>query len=213
MRKPKPTTNTFLLDVYESARAQGWESQQCAVLLREGKLNWKDDAAIKPVAFEFRLGHIAGYLGLDSREKALAVAKVPAKARTGSQQLAYRAAVSAWSHVKLMAGVPNARTGETRTPRAVAARGTTTNGSVVRGAAAPISSLTSPQALLPIVSKVFPRVVAREDVATFALWVVDTIEAFEKRNANVKMGDYRSIFNDFIGSVKAAQKEAAKIAA
>lgn len=220
MAKSISNTAEFLSNVYEAARAQGWEANQCIELLRSGKINWKNDDAIRPVAAEFRLGHIAGYLKFTKRDEALAVDKLPAKERSDEQQRAYRASVSAWSHAMQLAGVPNQRTGATRKPRQTTKGGNgraATNGraaansnrqpgaTVTATAAAP----STPQALLPVVARVFPKVVdASVDVANFASWLCDTIAAFEKRNPHVKMGDYRTIFHEFVGSVKAAQRAA-----
>jgi hypothetical protein len=199
----------FMNDLYEAARTAGWETYQCANLLKSAKIKWSDKEAVALIASEFRLGHIAGYLSLPSRDAAMEVMKLSGTERSELQQRAYRAAVSSWSNVRLLAGAPNARNGSTRAAPAKRAARTTTgaNDNTVTARPTAAETVTSPKALAPVVAKVFPRVAAPDDVATFATWLVDTITAFEKRNAHVKMGDYRSAFHDFIMSVKVIEKQ------
>lgn len=196
--------NTFLANVYETAQGKGLHSRKCIDLLRKGKLDWDNEDVIKPVALEFRLGHIAGYLGLPSREDAAEIAELPATERTAEQQRAYRASVSAWSNARLVAGAPNKNSGEERPPRAGGATQDAGNDNVP---ATIMKALASPQALDPVMERLFPKVAAPEDVANFAAWLCDTIIAFEKRNLHVKMGEYRTLFHEFVSGARALNKQ------
>lgn len=199
----------FLTNVYEAAQSQGAHSRKCIDLLRAGKLDWDNEDVIKPVAAEFRLGHIAGYLSLPSRDDAVEIAEMASTDRTAEQQRAYRASVSAWSHVRLVAGAPNKHSGEERPPRTSNGSSRAENDNTPAGGvpATIIKAVKSPQALEPVISNLFPKAAAPEDVSNFAAWLCDTITSFEKRNLHVKMGEYRTLFHEFVSGARALNRQ------
>lgn len=182
MRKTTNGNNQVLLSIYETARAHGATSAECVKAIQDAKLTWKDAKAVKEVAFEFRLGRIAGYLNLGLREEARAILKSSSTKRTEEQQRAYRAAVSAWSYIARAAGMPNRVTGEPRKAR-------------------PPQTAAKFEGSVTVFS--VPTAKNYDEAAQFATRLSDMIRAFERRNPKVKLGELRPVFDTFVSEVKA----------
>lgn len=178
--------NQILLNIYETARAFGAASLESVKAVQDAHLDWKDAKAVKLVSAEFKLGRIAGSLNLGVRDDALAVLRTAAKKRNKDQQLAYRAAVSAWSECSRKAGMPNKHTGAPRKARAPAVK---------------VNEL--PRVTVFSV----PVVKTRAEVGDFARKMSDILRAFERRNSKVRLNGFKDIFRHFITEVNHAIAE------
>lgn len=183
------TDKGFFAELYASARAHGEASAACVELLSGGRIDWTDPGLVLQVKTEFQLGRLAGYLRLSTRTQAEAVFKLARADRSEVQQLAYRAAISAWSELSRLAGAPNVRTGEKRAPRMARNPGFA-------------KILVEPQTKANIIHLV-PQVKEIQEVDAFALRLIDIIRAFETRNAKVKFTAYRAVFDKFIEGIMA----------
>lgn len=188
----------FLVNVYDNAKKLGEATTAVISLLRSGKIKWSNDKLVGMVADAFKLGRLAGTLGVTREAAKLIVDKKPwsdGKAgddvRTEAEHKAWRAAVSAWSYVALQAGMPSAQTGKVRAPQMAGARDTSSKDA---GKSADASEDLGD---IPV-----PMVTRPQDVAVFALRMADTIRKFENRNAGVKMDAYRTIFDAFVEAVQ-----------
>jgi len=194
-----------LANVYAVARSTGAAHSKCVDLIKAGNLVWRDadgnmPEATKAVAVEFRLGRIASYLGLKTREAAVAVNEAkywivdavdPSERRTQREQQAYNAAKSAWEHVARQAGMTPRSNGAQSNP----AR---TKGAATKAAAKPASEAgkasEAPFAL--------PKAKKPEDATAFALRIGNLLGTYQKANGKLVAPSLAALFQEFQGKVK-----------
>lgn len=186
-------------NIFNVAKTSGEATRVVVDMLRGARINWSKDESVAIFADSFKLGRLAGYLGLVDRAAAQAIADLkPFKdgdasdsRRTLAQHKAWRAAISAWSHCALLAGQPNKRTGKTRASKANVAKPTDTATTVkdVDGSISPAMLAVS-------------RAKTVDDVLMFALRVADVFTKYESHNASIKMGDVGTAMRAYVEAVR-----------
>lgn len=196
---PANNTAQYLADVYSVARSTGGATEKCLELLKG--VDWDNDERVKAISLEFRLGRLACYLKLKTRDAALAVNDLsqPAKdgtdddtRRTEVQQRAYRAAVSGWNHIAFLAGKP-AKGGGARTKvrNGVKVTADGTKLAEPRLASGTTAALEAPKAKRP------------EATLKFASEVAKMVVAYQKANAAMVPASLAAIFEEFALKVRA----------
>lgn len=161
-----------------------------AVLEILSKTQWSNEDHVKAIKTTYQLGFYAGLAGNCTRAQAEAVFKFkPFKdggkddCRTLDQHRNVRCAISAWSHIALRAGMPNARTG------------------AKRKAKTPVAAPVADAAPRTLKSVLVPKAKSQDDVRAFALEVATLMRKFENANAKASFGDYRMVFDSFYDQV------------
>lgn len=199
------TSAGYLVQVYDAAHKQG-EATTAVVALLKGAFKWSNEELVKAVGEAFKLGRIAGTLGVTREDAQTILGNRPPKqgreqddkTRTPVQDRAVRTATSAWSYACLQAGMPSKQTGKTRAPQMAGSKD-------APGTTSDENNETTVPVTLDKVS--IPRVRNTSDVAMFALSMADAILKFENRNADVKFDAYRQVFTSFVESVRSLVKE------
>jgi hypothetical protein len=176
----------FLANVFSVAKSTGQATTKCVELLKV--TDWADKEFVAQVALEFRLGRIASYLSLATRDQAMLVAEksqwvegqvLPGSThRTEREQGAYRAGVSAWTHCANLAGKPTKK-GKPRAPKVAAVK-------------AEMQQLTPEAAIFAL-----PKAKAAEDATAFAVRIAGCVVAYQKANATLVGGSLARIFTTF----------------
>jgi hypothetical protein len=175
-------------DLFAAVRLGSKNFKQVLELL--AKTQWTNKDHVDAIKVTYQLGFYAGLAGNCTRAQAEGVFKLkPAKDggddkhRTLEQHRNVRCAISAWSHIALRAGMPNARTGK------------------VRPAKQPVAAAPATPAPSTIKSVIVPKAKTQDDVRSFALEVATLMRKFENANAKASFGDYRMVFDSFYDQV------------
>lgn len=191
-------TNTTLNAVFVASKAQGKSTATVVNAVKTAIANdWNNAKLVQDVANAYKTGRVVASLALKSENAALAIlALKPHKDgasdghRTFGQHMACRAAISAWSTIKLLAGAPNGRTGAKRAPRQQNAADKASDGSKL------------PDNLLPAIT----RATSHADVLAYALRMASNISKYVNLNAAMVSGDVGDVLRAFPASVKKAVK-------
>lgn len=116
----------LITNVFNAARNEGKQQTVSVDAIKAAIVSWSDAVNVTNVANAYKAGRLCATLGLKDQAAAVKVfALKPHKdggndtVRTLAQHQACRAAISAWSNIRMRAGAPNARdAGKTRTARA-----------------------------------------------------------------------------------------------
>ena len=172
---------TFLKNVFDASRKSGNATQELVAIIRARNINWDATETVKPMRREFYLGRIATSLDMDRVKAIIVLDKVKFKQsdnsdkrRTEDEQKSYRAAVSAWSHVAMLAGQPNKKTGATRKPKVTKANQDKSGGNAATdliSGAVTVAPATKP-----------------DDVRAFALRMADLVDGYIKQNNKLITG-------------------------
>jgi hypothetical protein len=183
--------------VYTAAKNNASSLKTVVAVLTTIAPNWKDEASVTALRDSYVAGHVAGSLGLDSREKAERIIalkpftqdKSGDDRRNVAQHKAVRVGISLWSRIAGMAGMPNARTGKTRKSLSKAEK------AAEKAKAAKDAAAKAKREAVPVASTL-------ADVQAFALTVAANIREFQNKNAKAAFGDYRGIFESYVASVR-----------
>ena len=155
------------------------------------KGKWDDVDLVDSIAGAYKAARLVVSLKLETESSALAIlALKPHKdgdddgRRTLGQQLATRAAISAWSNVRNRAGAPSAQTGAKRKPRATTSESSDEESEL-------------PDNLLPAIT----RATSEQDVHAYALRVAQNMTRYMNHNAKLVHGDIGEAMRGFIASV------------
>lgn len=194
------TLNPARNAVFSSARAQGKSTVVVVDAIKACKLDWRNADAVASIADAYKCGRLCASLDLKSETAAQSIFDLkPYKdgagdgARTLVQHMACRAAISAWSTTRLLAGAPSAQTGKTRAPRTPAAPSETK------------SNITP--AMLAV-----PRATKPQDVHAFMLRMADVFTKYQNRNAKLVVGDAGTLMRAYVDGVRNLGKGDAKAA-
>jgi hypothetical protein len=198
------TTNTLRNDVFIAARNESKSTQAVVDAIKACQLDWSKPDQVDPIAGAYKAGRISAALEC-SEETALGILSLkPFKdgltadnRRTFGQHMACRAAISAWSNIRGLAGAPDAKTGDKRKPRQTEAKP---------------ESVVTPDDLAPAVI----RAKLRADVEAYALRIAGNVKRYLDMNAAVIKGYTGGTLRDFVVDVAEAVKldnEPEKIAA
>lgn len=195
------TTSVTLNAVFAAAKTQGKATTIVVDAIKAcGLGDWKDAKAVGAVADSYKAGRVVASLGLKSEAAALAImALKPHKDgasdghRTLGQHMAVRAAISAWSTIRLLAGAPSAQTGDKRAARATKAN-------------EPKEATPLAAALVPAIT----RAKSAADVNAYALRIAQNVAKYINLNAALVTGDVGDILRAFPVGVSKAVKGPAK---
>lgn len=192
----------FLGRVFDVAKRVGALSGDIIEVL--ASVRWTDAKLVDAIGVEFKLGYVAGKLACD-RDRAAKIAakrdfkpegKADDSRRTHDEHRAWRAAVSAWSYAKGIAGFDSARNGSKRKPKKRAETATAT----------PATPATPATANAPIdlqnVAFQMPRMESRAECIALALNVSKLLLTAQNRSAKAPWGDLTVVFAEFIGKVR-----------
>jgi hypothetical protein len=195
------TINT--LSVFNAARIQGKSTQAVVDAIVALHIDVTNKDGVNAIANAYKAGRLCASLGLKSAKEADQVfARAPyannrgvpfpadGKARRDAiQDKACRNAISAWSTMRLLAGLESARNGAQRAARTPSAG---------KPARLPANMVTIAKAKSPA------------DVHTFALKIAGVLNRYLGMNAQVAMGDDGTAMRDFVMAVnKPAKAKAA----
>jgi hypothetical protein len=195
------STDTSRNAVFSAARAQGKSTTVVVDAIKACKLNWSDESAVASIADAYKTGRLCASLDLKSEAAATTIfALKPYKDgagdghRTLAQHMACRAAISAWSTTRLLAGAPSAQTGGTREPRASQA------GAKDKAA----TTLADKGDISPAMLAV-PNAKGHDDVRAFMLRMCDVFTKYQNRNAKFMTEGAGAIMQDFVNAVRNAK--------
>ena len=188
------TLNT--LAVFNAARVQGKSTQAVIDAIVALHIDVANKDGVNAIANAYKAGRLCASLGLKSEKEASAVfARLPyangrgvpfpadgKPRRSADQHKACRAAISAWSTMRLLAGLESARNGAQRAVRTPKAKS---------DAKLPANMVTIAKAKSPA------------DVHAFALKIAGVLKKYLDMNAKVAMGDDGTAMRAFIASVTA----------
>lgn len=186
------TINT--LSVFNAAKTQGKSTQAVVDAIIELHVSADNKDGVNAIANSYKSGRLCASLGLKSEKEALTVfARAPyannrgvpfpadGKARrTADQDKACRNAISAWSTMRLLAGLESARNGAQRAVRTPKAK-----------TPAPL-----PANMVSIVKAKTPA-----DVHAFALKVAGVVKRYLDMNDKLATGDVGQALRDFVAAV------------
>jgi hypothetical protein len=186
------TINT--LSVFNAARIQGKSTQAVVDAIVALHVNVDNKDGVNAIANAYKAGRLCASLGLKSEKEANQVfARAPyannrgvpfpadGKARRDAiQDKACRNAISAWSTMRLLAGLESARNGAQRAVRTPSAG---------KPAQLPANMVTIAKAKSPA------------DVHTFALKIAGVLNRYLGMNAKVEMGDDGTAMRAFVAAV------------
>ncbi len=202
------TVNTSRNAVFSAARAQGKSTATVVDAIKACRLDWSNADAVASIADAYKAGRLCASLDLKSEVAASAIfALKPYKDGAGDghrtlvQQMACRAAISAWSTTRMLAGAPSAQTGAKRAPRAPGASQTAKSG---EGA----TSLADKSDISPAMLAV-PRASSPADVHAFLLRMADVMSKYQNRNAKLITEGAGAIMQDFVIAVRKPVAQAA----
>jgi hypothetical protein len=197
-RRDLQMSNSNLNNVFVAAKAQG-KSTQVVVSAIKACINgnWDDAINVANVANAYKAGRLCASLELKDEKAALAIlALKPFKddkpngdnMRTLGQHMACRAAISAWSNIRLLAGFVSAQTGQKRKPK-------------VSTANKP-DATTLPDNLEPAIV----RALSVADVHAYALRMAGNIARYQKLNAALCEGTVGDLLRNIPVSLRKAIK-------
>ena len=186
------TLNT--LAVFNAARIQGKSTQAVVDAIIALHIDASNKDGVNAIANAYKAGRLCASLGLKSEKEANAVfARAPyannrgipfpadGKARrTADQDKACRNAISAWSTMRLLAGLESARNGAQRAAR---------------------TPETKTSAQLPANMVTIAKAKSPADVHTFALKVAGVVKRYLDMNDKLATGDVGQALRDFVAAV------------
>lgn len=191
MSNETDTTNTLRNDVFVAARNESKSTQAVIDAIKACHLDWSKLDQVEPIAAAYKAGRISATLDCGEDVALGILALKPFKdgltadnRRTFGQHMACRAAISAWSHIRGLAGAPSAQTGNTRPPRQ-------TEGETVK---------------LPANMVTIARANSPADVQAFALRIADVVKRYLNMNAKLVEGQTGGVLRDFVMDVPEAIK-------
>ena len=187
------TTNTLRNDVFSASRNQGKSTQAVIDAIKACHLDWSKPDQVDPIATAYKAGRISAALDCEESAALTFLSLKPFKdgqtadnRRTFGQHMACRAAISAWSTMRLLAGAPSARTGDERAPR---------------------QSTAEPEvAKLPANMVTIARAQSANDVQAFALRIAEVVDRYLKINAGMDTGLTGGTLRDFVMDIPEAIK-------
>ena len=188
------TLNT--LSVFNAARVQGKSTQAVIDAIVALHIDVANKDGVNAIANAYKAGRLCASLGLKSAKEADAVfalkpyansKNVPFTDTAGrsnaTQYKAIRAAISAWSTMRGLAGLMNANTGK---PRGTKPEKTDRKGDLAK----------MPANMVSIVKAKTPA-----DVHTFALKVAGVVKRYLDMNDKLATGDVGQTLRDFVAAV------------
>ena len=186
------TLNT--LAVFNAARIQGKSTQAVIDAIVALHIDASNKDGVNAIANAYKSGRLCASLGLKSAKEADQVfARAPyannrgvpfpadGKARRDAiQDKACRNAISAWSTMRLLAGLESARNGTTRTARTPKAKS---------------------EAKLPANMVTIAKAKSPADVHAFALKVAGVVKRYLDMNDKLATGDVGQALRDFVAAV------------
>ena len=187
------TTNTLRNDVFSASRNQGKSTQAVIDAIKACHLDWSKPDQVDPIATAYKAGRISAALDCEESAALTFLSLKPFKdgqtadnRRTFGQHMACRAAISAWSTMRLLAGAPSAQTGDERAPR---------------------QSKAEPEvAKLPANMVTIARAQSANDVQAFALRIADVVKRYLNMNAGIAGGMTAGTLRDFVVDIPEAVK-------
>ena len=187
------TTNTLRNDVFSASRNQGKSTQAVIDAIKACHLDWSKPDQVDPIATAYKAGRISAALDCEESAALTFLSFKPFKdgqtadnRRTFGQHMACRAAISAWSTMRLLAGAPSAQTGKDR-----AARQTEGEPEVAK---------------LPANMVTIARAQSANDVQAFALRIADVVKRYLNMNAGIAGGMTAGTLRDFVVDIPEAVK-------
>ena len=180
--------------VFNAARVQGKSTQAVVDAIIALHIDASNKDGVNAIANAYKAGRLCASLGLKSQKEADAVfARAPyannrgvpfpadGKARrTADQDKACRNAISAWSTMRLLAGLESARNGAQRAGRTPSA---------------------GKPAQLPANMVLIAKAKNTDDVHTFALKVAGVVKRYLDMNDKLATGDVGQALRDFVAAV------------
>jgi hypothetical protein len=188
------------LSVFNAARVQGKSTQAVVNAIIALHIDPTNKDGVNAIANAYKAGRLCASLGSKSEKEANQVfARAPyannrgvpfpadGKARrTADQDKACRNAISAWSNMRLLAGLDSARNGAQRATRAPKAKS---------DAKLPANMVTIAKAKSPA------------DVHAFALKIAGVVKRYLDMNDKLATGDVGTALRTFVASVNASKPE------
>jgi hypothetical protein len=187
------TTNPLRNAVFVAARNESKSTQAVIDAIKACQLDWSKPDQVDPIAAAYKTGRISAALDCAEDVAQGILSLKPFKdglsadnRRTFGQHMACRAAISAWSHIRGLAGAPSAQTGKDR------------------GARAPEGE---PEvAKLPANMVTLTRAQSANDVQAFALRIADVVKRYLDMNAGIAGGMTAGTLRDFVVDIPEAVK-------
>lgn len=187
------STNVSRNAVFSAARTQGKSTTIVVDAIKACKLDWSKADQVASIADAYKTGRLCAALNLKSEVVASAIfALKPYKDGAGDghrtlvQHMACRAAISAWSSTRMLAGAPSAQTGKKRAPRVPAT---------------PKESTADKSDISPAMLAV-PRATNANDVHAFMLRMADVFSKYRNRNAKLITEGAGAIMQDYVNAVR-----------
>lgn len=188
------STNVTLNDVFKTARDQSKSTVKVIGAIKACKLDWTNADAVAIVGDTYKAGRISGALEVSEKTARGILAAKPHKdgdssddRRTFAEHMAARAAISAWSTIRLLAGAPSAQTGGKRAPR------------MAKDAAGDESATGEAGAVIPAVT----RAKTEADVHAYALRMAGNMTKYVNLNAKLVTGSTGDAIRGFIAAIAA----------
>ena len=187
------TTNTLRNDVFSASRNQGKSTQAVIDAIKACQLDWSKPDQVDPIATAYKAGRISASLDCEESAALTFLSLKPFKdgqtadnRRTFGQHMACRAAISAWSTMRLLAGAPSARTGDERSARQTEGEPEVTK--------------------LPANMVTIAKAKTVQDVQAFALRIADVVKHYLKINAGMDIGLTGGTLRDFVMDIPESVK-------
>jgi hypothetical protein len=195
-------------------------------MFQRGEIDWANSEQVGAISRAFRIGHIAGTLGVDLTTAALisdkskyrADADNPDERRTQDEDRAYNAGKSRFDHYAKLSGMPP-RAGGTRKPRQTVndIKALAVKEALEKAGAAPTDPKAKAAAAKVAKSEALVTVLtsppsSEADVVTFALKIADLIAAFDKRIGKTHAGPWKSVLADVARTLRATAKAPVEVA-
>ena len=186
------TTNPLRNAVFIAARNESKSTQAVIDAIKACQLDWSKPDEVAPIAVAYKTGRISAALECAEDVATGILALKPFKdgltadnRRTFGQHMACRAAISAWSHIRGLAGAPSAQTGEGRKARQ------TEGDETVK---------------LPANMVTIAKANSAADVHAFALRIAGVVDRYLKMNAGMDIGLTGGTLRDFVMDIPEAIK-------
>jgi hypothetical protein len=173
------------LSVFNAARVQGKSTQAVVDAIIALHIDASNKDGVNAIANAYKSGRLCASLGLKSEKEANQVfARAPYANNHGvpfrADGKARRAAISAWSTMRLLAGLESARNGAQRAAR---------------------TPKTKSDAKLPANMVTIAKAKSPADIHTFALKVAGVVKRYLDMNDKLATGDVGQALRDFVAAV------------
>lgn len=215
----------FMGALFQVAKTTAKAHLAMVAFLHDAEIAWSDEEAVKAVSRMFRIGRMAGTLGLSEDQTVLVHDKAPYAPdasnpdarRSKREQDAYNAAKVAFSYLARQAGMPKRDGSGARATRKTA------NDLKAEGVKAALEATGKAPAVATKEAKAQAKVEAMvtrltsppsnaDDVAAFALQIASLIADFSKKSAKVHIGPWRTLLDDVARRLIAQTKAPVEVA-